>query len=258
MNIPAFLNSFILTCLLCLSLISQLQAQDSSVAKLKKNIIRFNLTNPVFFGEQNLLLGYERVINHRMSASVNGGQASLRKPTLSIFNFSDSSRIQLSKDYTDFGFTLTFDYRFYLQKENKFHAPRGVYIGPYFSYMHFERENNWILTSPNFSGSLKTNLNLNTQMMGIEMGYQFILWKRIALDFILIGPGVTFYQIKTSINTELEGDESNEVLQALKEALASRIPGYSTLLDDLEFNRSGSTSTRSMGFRYVIHLGYNF
>lgn len=253
-----FLRISIWSFLFLPSLCGFLRAQDSSHTKLKKNVIRFNLTNPVIFGEQNLLLGYERVINHRMSASVNGGQASLRKPTLSIFNFSDSSRIQLSKDYKDFGFTLTFDYRFYLQKENKFHAPRGVYIGPYFSYMHFERENNWSMSTPNFSGSLKTNLSLNTEMVGIEMGYQFILWKRIALDFILIGPGVTFYQVKTSINTELTGDESNDVLQALKDALADRIPGYGTLLDKLEFDRSGSTSTSTLGFRYVIHLGYNF
>lgn len=252
---PRLFSLIILPVILTSGLI---KAQDSSQAKIGKNIVRFNLTNPVIFGEQNLLLGYERVINHRMSASVNGGQASLRKPTLSVFNFSDSSRIQLSKDYKDFGFTLTFDYRFYLQKENKFQAPRGVYIGPYFSYMHFERENNWSMNSPNFSGNLRTNLNLNTQMIGVEMGYQFLLWKRVALDFILIGPGVTFYQIKTSINTELNEDDSNDLFQALRDALAGRIPGYSTLLENLEFNQSGSTNTSSLGFRYVIHLGYIF
>jgi hypothetical protein len=252
------LRSIGLSLMMAISLVVSIKAQDSSAFKARKNVIRFNLTNPMFFGEKNLLLGYERVIGNHMSASINGGSASFPKPTISIFNFSDSSRVQLNKDYQDFGFTITFDYRFYLQKENKYHAPHGIYLGPYFSLTHFERENNWSLTTPNFTGSLKTNLNLNIQMVGIEMGYQFILWKRIALDFILIGPGFTFYSIKTKMSTELDGSTSDEVLQAIRDALVERVPGFNTLVDRLEIDRSGSTRTSSLGFRYVIHLGYNF
>jgi len=252
------LKSIGLSLMMALGLLAQIKAQDSSAVKVKKNVIRFNLTNPMFFGEKNLLLGYERVIGNHMSASINAGSASFPKPSLSVFNFTDSSRIQLDKDYQDFGFTISLDYRFYLQKENKYHAPHGIYLGPYYSITHFERENNWNLNTPNFTGALKTNLSMNIQMMGIEMGYQFILWKRIALDFILIGPGVTFYNIKTELSTALDGSTSDEVLQALREALVERVPGFSNLVDRLEIDRSGSTRTSSMGFRYVIHLGYNF
>jgi hypothetical protein len=233
------------------------RAQDSSKVKPRKNVIRFNLTNPMFFGEKSLLVGYERVIGKHMSASINGGQASFPKADISVFDF-DSTQIVLNKDYIDFGFTFALDYRFYLKKENKYNAPHGVYIGPYYSLTHFERENNWSMTSPLFTGNVKTNFNATIQMVGIEMGYQFILWKRVALDFILIGPGVTFYNIKTKINTQLDSDGTGELLNALKDALSNRVPGFSTLVEDMEFEKSGSTNTMSMGFRYVIHLGFNF
>jgi len=251
-------SGIVLSLVLLFSSAGLSRAQDSSKVKPRKNVVRFNLTNPMIFGEKSLLVGYERVIGKHMSASINGGQASFRKPTLSVFNFTDSSRIVLDKDYTDKGFTIALDYRFYLKKENKYNSPHGVYIGPYYSITHFERENNWNMSSPHFSGNLKTNLNMNIQMVGIEMGYQFILWKRVALDFILIGPGVTFYNIKTQISTQLDGDENGELLDALKNAIVEKVPGFSNFADNLEFEKSGSTNTMSMGFRYVIHLGFNF
>ncbi len=90
----------------------------------------------------------------------------------------------------------------------------AYYIGPWYSYNSFTRENSWdLLTS---SGSQKTSTSetkMNIHSFGFEMGYQFILWKRLALDFVMIGPGFGFYDIKAKFDSNLTEAEK-EQLQA--------------------------------------------
>jgi hypothetical protein len=53
------------------------------------------------------------------------------------------------------------------------------------------------------------------------------------------------------------GDEQ-ELLDAINEILNDKLPGYSLVIDDAEFKRSGSVNTTSLGFRYIIHFGFRF
>lgn len=238
---------------------SSMAAQDSvPVKKEFKNTIRFNLTNPLIFGNKSLLLGYERTFGQHQSASLSFGRASFPKPSINLLDSIGQTRIELDKSYTDKGVCVALDYRFYLKKENKYDAPHGIYIGPYYSFTHFERENHWNLKTPYFSGTLNTQLKMNIHMTGIQMGYQYILWKRVALDFILIGPGIAFYSINTSINTGLSSNDESEVLKKLQEAFSNRFPATQMIIDKLEIDKKGTTNTTSMGFRYVIHLGFRF
>ncbi len=50
------------------------------------------------------------------------------------------------------GYKVGGEYRFYLKKENKFLAPRGVYLGPYVSYLFFNNERG--LTIENDDGTV--------------------------------------------------------------------------------------------------------
>ena len=90
----------------------------------KKNTIRFNLTSPLIFNK-SIILGYERVLNNRHSISVNFGTTGF--PSLGIIN-ADSINLVTIRDRKGINFSA--DYRFYLARENKYAAPRGVYIGP--------------------------------------------------------------------------------------------------------------------------------
>jgi hypothetical protein len=87
---------------------------------------------------------------------------------------------------------LSADYRFYLKSENKYKAPRGVYIGPYYSYNTFNRSKDWELSTSNFEGVAGSNLGIKIHTIGAELGYQFQLSNRFVLDFVLLGPGVGF------------------------------------------------------------------
>ena len=110
--------------------------EEADSAKHYKNTVRYNLTNPIIFGIKSLIFGYERVLNKHRSFSVNFGQASF--PSL---EFIDSDSLRANKVDEENGYHISADYRFYLSKENKYDAPRGVYIGPYFAYNYFEKKN---------------------------------------------------------------------------------------------------------------------
>jgi hypothetical protein len=170
----------------------------------------------------------------------------------------ENQSMQLNKDSDDSGINFSADYRFYLGKENKHNAPRGVYIGPYYSFNHFDRKLSWSLNTTNFTGNANSDFELNIHSVGGELGYQFILWKRVSLDFVLFGPGVASYQAKTRLSTDLDAADQEELFQLINDFLAEKIPGYSFVIDDEEYEKSGTSSTTALGFRYMIHLGVCF
>lgn len=234
---------------------SELMAQDSLPKKTYKNTVRFNVTNPLLFGGRSLIFGYERVLNNRRSFSINFGQSGF--PT---FKFLSADSIEAKSLLGEKGFNVSADYRFYLSKENKYDAPRGVYIGPYYSYNYFERQNGWAIKSTNGGSplSVETTTSLSVHSIGFQMGYQFIFWNRVSLDMILAGPGIGVYDLQASVGTNLSEADKQKFFQKLNEALADKFPGYNTVFDDGEFQSKGSESTTTLGYRYMVMIGFRF
>jgi len=232
----------------------QLTAQDSMSKKAYKNTIRFNVTNPLFFGGRSLIFGYERILNNRRSFSINIGQASFPK-----LEFRNPDSLREGSNLEEKGFHVSGDYRFYLAKENKYQAPRGVYIGPYFSYNYFDRKNNLSVTSTNGgTQTVASETTLTVGSIGFELGYQFVFWNRVSLDMILAGPGIASYKLEASLGTNLSETDRKKFFEKLNEALADKFPGYNTVIDDGEFKSKGSTSTTTLGYRYMVMIGYRF
>ena len=236
---------------LCILPLNGQEKKDST--KNFKNTIRINLTSPMIFSDKYNVIGYERVLNPHQSFSVNIGRFALP-----LFVNPNLDSLQLKRGSDDKGFTIAADYRFYLRKENKFNAPRGVYIGPYYSFASFERINTWTLNTTNMTGDLKTDIKLNLNMVGAQMGYQFVIKNRIALDLILMGPGVWFYNLKTTVSTSLDPADEAMLIEKINEILAAKLPGHEILIGSGEFNKTGSIRTSSAGFRYLIHIGFRF
>jgi hypothetical protein len=164
----------------------------------------------------------------------------------------------LLKNNDDKGFNTSIDYRFYLGQVNKYSAPRGVYIGPYYSYNHFERGNVWNFEGETYQGQVNTDLTLNFHTIGFQLGYQFIFWDRVALDLVLIGPGIANYSAKIGLDTSMSPEDEALFFEELNALLADKIPGYDQVIEPGEFGRTGSFNTTTVGFRYMIHLGYRF
>lgn len=255
-----FENLFVFAFFFVLSA-TKLNAQSSdSIAnsdKEFKNTIRFNVTNPLIFGGKSLIFGYERILKNNKSFSINIGQAAL--PNLEN-GFSDEFREKtvLSQG----GFHISGDYRFYLSKLNKYSAPRGVYIGPYYAYNRYSKGHDWEYTEEGTSTAklINSDLSLKIQQIGFELGYQFVFWKRFSVDLILLGPGIAGYKVKAEVGGNITDEERQLFLEKLNQALKDKFPGYSGTVGDGDgqFEQTGYRSTTSLGYRYMINLGYRF
>jgi hypothetical protein len=226
--------------------------QDSKQEKkVRKNTLLLSISNPLLISSNFQIIGYERILPNNQSFTLNIGMFSLPK-----FSESLADSLGLNTDYKDRGFHFSTDYRFYLKKENKFDAPRGVYLAPYYTYNHLNRQNSWDVEGN--IDEVYTNLKLNIHTIGAELGYQFVFWDRVALDLILLGPGFGFYSVKAEIGTTLDPDKERELFQKLNEILADRIPGYNKIIEPGEFRKDGTLNTQGVGFRYVVRVGYRF
>ncbi len=221
----------------------------------KKNIIRYNLSSALLFGfDKTIILGYERLLKPNRSISINAGSTALPK----LVNLSFDS-LQVKTDAKNTGFNFSVDYRFYLGKLNKYNAPRGVYVGPYYSFNQWNRTNDIsFLTTSGSEKLAKSEMDFNLNMVGAELGYQFVFWKRATLDLVLIGPGVGFYNIKAKAEGNLSEAEKEKLQDALIQIIEEKFPGMNYVLSDKEFTGSGTLKTSSVGFRYLIHIGFLF
>jgi hypothetical protein len=217
-----------------------------------KNTVWINIFNPII-DVKYIVFGYERVLKNNQSFTFNIGRFSLPK-----FGSTYSSSAQIQKSYKDVGINTSVDYRFYLGKLNKHSAPRGVYLAPYYSFNYFNRENTWLLDSPSFDGEVVTDLTLNIHSVGGQLGYQFVFWRRLAIDLVLFGPGVGFYGFKVKLDTTLEPSDESLFFNELNEMIKEKFPGYDLVIESGEFQRKGSVNLTSLGFRYMIHIGFRF
>ncbi len=222
--------------------------------KILKNTVKTNLTNPMIFGQDCYSIGYERTIGNHQSFSIDIGRFAFPR----IFSINTDSVKDISSSTHSKGFHISGDYRFYLSKENKYHAPRGVYIGPYVSYNTYSREFKLSADTEAFTGDLNANFKFRVASLGFQLGYQFIFWKRVSLDMILFGPGIATYKLKAGLDTTLDPDQEAEVFKKINEKLQEKIPGYSLVIEPGSFEKTGVNSTTSLGFRYVVMLGFRF
>jgi len=241
------------TIFIALSLGSVAQSAKDSFPKDPgyKNVIRYNLSGALLFGFHYFVLGYERVLKNNQSFSINAGHAVLPK----IVGFNPDS-VSFKNSYNNTGFNFSADYRFYLKKENLNKAPRGVYIGPFYSFNNFKRDSEWTFDRPGSSKLVTANTEFTIHTIGAEMGYQFVLWKRMTLDFVLIGPGVSNYSLKTGVQGNLSDADKELIQDALLEMINNRFPGMDYVIGDNSFNGEGNLRTWSTGFRYIIHVGF--
>jgi hypothetical protein len=224
--------------------------QDQDSVKNLKNTVRINISNPLLFGYKFNVIGYERVIKDYQTASINIGRAGYPNFTF----LSDS--LDLKNQQSDAGFNLSLDYRFYLQKENKYRAPRGIYIGPYYSYNSFSRDLTWDLN--NGEEQVGTGFDMRAHFVGVQLGYQFVFWKRLSVDMVLMGPGWWHFNLKSYFDTNLSTGDEQMLIEILNELLQENFPGSDFIIGGDGFDVSKNSSSDVAGFRYMINIGFRF
>ena len=217
------------------------------------NTVYVNITHPLLFGHA-YIVGYERVLRKDRSFTINFGNISLPK----FGDEENDDSVKLTGNSGNKGIHVGVDYRFYLSKQNKFQAPRGVYLAPFYSYNYSSRTNQWDLNSSTFNGVVTTGLSFNVHTVGLQIGYQFVFWKRMAVDLVMCGPGVGFYKLEAAVHTNLSPDQESLLFEKLNAYLEDKIPGYSLIIKEGDFRKDGSANTTTWGFRYMVNVGYRF
>lgn len=236
--------SFFLTTL-CLAAFCQ---QDTLV---RKNVIKVDLTTLALF-DNAFTVTYERVIKRNQSISFSAGLQQMP----SLLSPIGTNSLSLSRN-TASGYRIAADYRFYLAKENKYVAPRGVYIGPYLSYHSLK--NNWDLTIQETSGPQSGTIDgsFNIFNIGFQTGYQFLIKNRWSIDLSFIGASYSNYRVKMDINGDFDL-ENSEISQELLDAIGDKFLILGDLINNGEVDRNGNLNSWGFGLRYLVQVGYAF
>lgn len=244
------MKPFLSLLLLVFSVFFESKAQDSTEVSLRRNTIKLDLTGSLIYSN-SYHLSYERVIAQNQSFVVHLGYQEF--PT--IVNFGEDIEGK-GKDNRS-GYKFGGEYRFYLKKENKFAAPRGVYIGPYFTALGFKSDRMIEYSGNTVPEDANLNSSANILSIGGQLGYQFVFNDRWTLDLVLVGPSYSRYNFKVKLDGDFDFDAEdvqNEILQSILE----KYPLLEEFLNEKKVDSSGTLDTWALGYKYQFLLGYRF
>lgn len=227
-------------------------AQKNNDSTYHKNSIKFNITNWILY-DNVFMLSYERVVSKHQTFSITGGYVEMPwfQPTHSNVSYTNS----LSKS----GYTIGGDYRFYLKMENKYPAPHGLYVGPYTSYYNFKSDRHMQYTDSS-GGVSDVTLNSRTNVfnLGVQLGYQFVLSKRLVIDLTLFAPSISHYGIHLETQGGLSDYAKEEIYNQVTQAMLDRFPLLDKLITEKHVDASGNRNALSAGLKYCVYIGYHF
>lgn len=236
---------------LLLALLIPMQAfTQSDTVALRRNTVKLDITSRWLY-RQAYVISYERVINPRRTMGLIIGYQTL--PEVRFFG----DNITVNRDIRAAGFKLGAEYRFYLARENKYAAPRGVYLGPYLSFNNFHNEREITVDNAGTPEYATLTSNINVLNVGVQLGYQFVFNDRWTLDFSFLGPALSNYNASLDLAGTYNFDPDN-ISSEILEDLVTRFPALGDLLGGSTVTSNGRMNTWAAGFRYQLLVGYRF
>lgn len=220
--------------------------QESDSLKYRKNTIKLDLTTFVLYREA-IVFSYERLVKPHQSWGV----------TLGYETFPAITQSTLTKEDNRGGYKFGGEYRFYLAKENKFAAPRGIYIGPYFTSHAFSSFRDLEVEHDGVTDEGTLNSKLRVHNFGAQLGYQFVFNDRWTIDLVLIGPSFSNYRAKFKMEGDFTFDPEDIQNEYLLE-LIDQFPILEDVLSGEEVDAKGKVDTWALGYRYQFLVGYRF
>ncbi len=228
--------------------IHSLSAQEE--IKVPKNLIKLNIISALF---KTTTINYERTVGNRSSFMVGYG----RKFSGSLPGILNQNSPNLTLTQSNLiGNFINLDYRWYINKCEDESSLFGFYLGPYFKYNRYRMD-----FDMSFDGGTESFENNGTSVfqeygIGLSMGYQLKVNKRIVVDFIFFGPRTSRFDIKLEFEDALTEDFTNAVVDKINSTV-DKI--YMKEGIDPEFSvREIVTNFNWFSFRYAISIGYSF
>ena len=220
---------------------------------IHKNVIKWNPIPLLLWSKNNLTFSYERVLTPRQTICLTVGY--LEFPRL----FPDSiGNVVAITSREKYGANLALEYRFYLMKRNRRPVPDGLYLAPFASFYdyHFKNGVDVLHTKIDSAGLVKGNIYVFN--LGVELGYQFIFWKRFTLDFVLMGPSLSYYGGGVDISGNINLEQLKTINEDLYNKLKEKYPMITDFVVNKSFKNDGKLSLMAVGFRYLVQVGFHF
>jgi hypothetical protein len=219
------------------------------------NVIKFNPTPMLINGLEirNLTFAYERLVTKTQSISLQVGF--LVFPKVGADTLLNLIAISSRKKQ---GVNLALDYRYYPFSRNRRPAPDGLYLGGFVSYYGFHWINEFDILHTTVDQNGKLDGRINVVNIGVELGYQFIFWKRFSLDLLLFGPSLSMYSGSLNISGALDPEQIKNLDQDMVQKILNRFPYLKSIFSEEGLSFEGKKTNWGTGFRYSISLGVHF
>jgi hypothetical protein len=80
----------------------------------------------------------------------------------------------------------------------------------------------------------------------------------MTLDLILIGPALTYYGGRLKIKGETDVEAIKDLNEALYDKIIEKYPQIDGVLIDETFVKHGKVDIMSVGYRYLLQIGFLF
>lgn len=220
---------------------------------IRRNVIKFNPTPMMLWNIKNVTFSYERILNTKQSFTVGLGY-------LVFDNLLGDTILNTYKVNTreKSGLNFSCEYRFYMNKRNSRPIPDGLYLSPFFSAYLYQFKNGLDVIQSQAGDFAQLSGGFYAFNFGGALGYQFVLWERMTLDLVLVGPAVTYYGGKLNIKGEINLEEIKEINEDLYNKIIEKYPMADGVLVDETFKQNGKVNILSVGYRYLLQIGYRF
>ena len=229
--------------LICLPIMGQ---QDTS-GPLRNNEVKLMVTDLI---NGSALFGYERAFGKHIGVNLLAGYKG--KNGLLKLSGLDTELIK-TDELTYSGTRIIPEFRYYLNERTN-GMTTGFFFGAYLTFINYKSDFKGIYTNENGEFPFQYDAKVNTNAVGLMIGYKLAVSKRFSIDFLIAGPGAGNYKVK------------------LKEVIAPPIEFFVDLNEALElysladlinadFDFSANKKDDSLllpAFRYGITLGYSF
>jgi hypothetical protein len=250
------LRYLIVSVLLITPVFINAQAKDTAWVVPKpyhKNVIKFNPTPMILWSAKNVTFSYERILNPKQSIALTVGY--LEFP--SLFKDTVAHLIAITSRQKS-GINVALEYRFYLMKRNLRPIPDGLYLAPFLSFYGYQFKNDFNIVKTVVDSAAVIKGSFYIFNLGVELGYQFVFWKRFTLDLVLIGPAMSYYGGSLNITGQIDPSKIAELHQDFYDRLKEKYPGIGDFVVNKTFKNSGKLDLFSVGFRYLVQIGFHF
>jgi len=215
------------------------------------NVVKINTLAATF---NNIALVYERGIISRVSAGI-GVSYKITGEAPPLFR-SESTIIDAQFEKIK-GFSISPEARYYL-RTCKPSFLDGFYGGVYLRYSNFTSAANFVYTpQEGIIENYSADMTMNEFGVGIQFGYQIMLWERFCIDLLFFGPRFSRHTLKYKFEPPPSGAFLNDLSDYLNEITDQFGLDYNVDLKP-EGQNSANSSFSFANMRFGLSLGFAF